>query len=81
MLEDDPHLYNSVDYKVLKEQAERELKRDEESSAEQLKQPSHEKELDLSYRNKAYWQLPENVRNAIDLAKIKSQHSDFFYKL
>ena len=26
---------------------------------------------DNSYKNKAYWNLPENVRNAIDLAKMK----------
>ena len=26
-------------------------------------------DIDLSYKNKAYWSLPENVRNAIDLAK------------
>lgn len=37
--------------------------------------------VDTSYKNEAYWQLPENVRNAIDLAKMKSQHSEFYYRL
>lgn len=36
---------------------------------------------DYSYKNKAYWNLPENVRNAIDLAKMKQKHSEFYYKL
>lgn len=36
---------------------------------------------DHSYKNKAYWNLPENVRNAIDLAKMKQKHSEFYYKL
>lgn len=36
---------------------------------------------DESYKNKAYWNLPENVRNAIDLAKMKSKHSEFYYRL
>ena len=39
------------------------------------------KKQDESYKNKAYWNLPENVRNAIDLAKMKSKHSEFYYKL
>ena len=34
-----------------------------------------------NYKNKAYWSLPENVRNAIDLSKKKSKHSDFYSKL
>ena len=34
-----------------------------------------------SYKNKAYWNLPENVRNAIDLAKMKQKHSEFYYRL
>ena len=25
--------------------------------------------------------MPENVRNAVDLAKIKSKHSEFWYRL
>jgi hypothetical protein len=33
------------------------------------------------WRNAAYWRLPENVRHAIDVAKMKSKHSEFFYKL
>lgn len=39
------------------------------------------KHLDQSYKNQAYWALPPNVRNAIDLAKMKSQHSAFYYRL
>ena len=35
--------------------------------------------VDMSYKNSAYWSLPENVRNAIDLAKLRSQHSEFYY--
>lgn len=37
--------------------------------------------MDLSYQNSQYWALPKNVRTAIDNAKQKSQHSEFFYKL
>jgi hypothetical protein len=33
------------------------------------------------YKNEAYWALPENVRNAIDISKKKSKHSDFYYKM
>ena len=33
------------------------------------------------YKNEAYWSLPENVRNAIDFARTKSKHSDFYGKL
>jgi len=47
------------------------------SSREREKIEKH----DESYKNKAYWNLPENVRNAIDLAKMKSKHSEFYYKL
>jgi hypothetical protein len=36
---------------------------------------------DESYKTAHYWSLPENVRNAIDIAKMKSKHSEFFYKL
>ena len=43
--------------------------------------PPSPKPLDDSYKNKSYWNLPENVRNAIDVAKSKSRHSEFYYKL
>lgn len=33
------------------------------------------------YKNEAYWQLPENVRHAIDLSKKKSLHTDFSIRL
>ena len=43
-------------------------------------------EIDLEqdpkqWRNAAYWRLPENVRHAIDVAKMKQKHSEFFYRL
>jgi hypothetical protein len=28
--------------------------------------------IDESYRNEAYWKLPENVRAAVDKAKLKN---------
>ena len=37
--------------------------------------------VDLSYQNEAYWNLPEQVREAIDKAKIKNNKSEFYYKL
>jgi len=33
------------------------------------------------WRDENYWRLPENVRHAIDVAKMKSKHSEFWYKL
>ena len=39
------------------------------------------RKIDQSYKNEAYRKLPENVRRAIDVAKLKSKHSDFYYKL
>ena len=36
---------------------------------------------DGSWKNEQYWALPENVRAAIDVAKMKKKHSDFYYKL
>ena len=39
------------------------------------------KVIDMSYKNRAYYDLPPNVRNAIDIAKLKSNHSEFYYKL
>lgn len=37
--------------------------------------------IDPSYKNEAYYALPENVRSAIDVAKAKSKHSEFYYRL
>jgi hypothetical protein len=34
-----------------------------------------------NYKNEAYWRLPENVRHAVDIAKTKSKHSEFWYRL
>lgn len=39
------------------------------------------KKVDYSYRDANYWALPENVRAAIDVAKMKSKHSEFYYRL
>ena len=33
------------------------------------------------WKTEQYWQLPPNVRKAIDYAKQKKKHSDFYYKL
>lgn len=38
-------------------------------------------EMNEDYKNEAYWSLPENVRKAIDFARTKQKHSDFFGKL
>ena len=40
-----------------------------------------ERKIDYSYRDAGYWALPENVRSAIDMAKMKSKHSEFYYRL
>ena len=37
--------------------------------------------IDESYKNEAYHRLPENVKAAVDKAKLKNQKSDFYYKL
>jgi hypothetical protein len=34
---------------------------------------------DESYKNDAYWSLPENVRAAIDKAQNKNGKSQFYY--
>ena len=34
-----------------------------------------------NWQNDQYWQLPENVRKAIDIAKLKRKNSEFYYKL
>ena len=36
---------------------------------------------DAPWKNKEYYRLPPNVRNAIDIAEMKKKHSSFFYKL
>lgn len=38
-------------------------------------------EAKINYKNSAYWALPENVRHAIDCARKKSKHSDFYNRL
>ena len=38
-------------------------------------------EAKQNYKTKQYYKLPVNVRKAIDLARQKSKHSDFYYEL
>ena len=38
-------------------------------------------DLKYEWRNSQYWALPENVRNAIDVAQMKKKHSNFYYRL
>ena len=38
-------------------------------------------EAKINYKNSAYWALPDNVRHAIDCARKKSKHSDFYNRL
>jgi hypothetical protein len=33
------------------------------------------------WQNENYWKLPENVRNAIDIANIKQKHTSFYHRL
>ena len=42
---------------------------------------NHAKDHIPDWKDEAYWRLPENVRHAIDGAKLKSKHSDFWYRL
>ena len=58
---------------------------------EHLLQDNHDSEDDQEnldpidtvnyWKNNAYWRLPENVRAAIDTAKLRSRHTDFWYRL
>jgi hypothetical protein len=48
---------------------------DEETSSDE------DMEAKVNYKNSAYWALPENVRHAIDCARKKSKHSDFYNRL
>ena len=38
-------------------------------------------EIDMGYQTSAYWNLPANVRAAVDKAKEKNKKSEFYYKL
>lgn len=59
----------------------------EELAAEGMHKMMDEDELEDEYLKKQLWKdsnyysLPENVRNAIDIAEMKSAHSNFWYKL
>ena len=55
---------------------------DASSASEESNHSSERADIeDGSWKNDQYWALPENVRNAIDVAKMKKKHSDFYYKL
>ena len=54
----------------------------EEAVQEEYSESSEEDmEAKINYKNSAYWALPENVRHAIDCARKKSKHSDFYNRL
>ena len=48
---------------------------DDEDSKQPPKPPTY------YWRDEKYWSLPENVRKAIDVAKLRNKHTDFYYKL
>ena len=56
---------------------------EEEEPEEEDCYPSSEEDLEAkqSYKTAGYWALPENVRHAIDVAREKSRHSDFYNRL
>ena len=54
---------------------------DEKSNDNDTATDRSQKKVDYSYRDAGYWALPENVRSAIDIAKMKSKHSEFYYRL
>jgi len=64
---------------ITSEVEESECSKEEDDSANSNVSGKDEQVCD--WKNKAYWSLPENVRAAIDLAKAKKKHSDFYYKL
>ena len=53
----------------------------EDTDSDIEKQGTKNSRIDTSYKDANYWALPENVRNAIDVAKMKSKHSAFYYRL
>ena len=54
----------------------------EEPSYQYVETSSEEDpEAKVNYKNYTYWALPDNVRHAIDTAKRKSKHSDFYIRL
>lgn len=54
---------------------------DDDENSEQEDESSNGPCNHAYWRTAAYWRLPENVRNAIDIAKMKSKHSEFWYRL
>ena len=62
-------------------------KDDEDTSSLESKDPNERLDRPTNlpvvdqWKTKKYWNLPENVRAAIDLSEMKRQHSQFWYKL
>ena len=52
-----------------------------ESNKESLDSKGAKRPIKPYWRNAAYYRLPENVRAAIDVAKMKSKHTEFWYRL
>ena len=56
---------------------------DSDVTPEDVGDTSSEEDPDAkeNYKTEAYWSLPENVRQAIDCARRKAKHSDFYIRL
>jgi hypothetical protein len=60
---------------------------DEQSSQDHNEEEEHEnssqgeKENPSSWQTEQFYALPENVQNAINNAKLKKKHTDFYYRL
>mmetsp|Transcript_39262 Transcript_39262/g.59922 ORF Transcript_39262/g.59922 Transcript_39262/m.59922 type:complete len:194 (+) Transcript_39262:352-933(+) len=82
---DDSSVENPSPIKVVRVSTNKSVKKSESSKLSHKVDPPaaapENKKKDETYKNQAYWTLPENVRKAIDVAKQKSQHSDFYYRL
>ena len=48
---------------------------------EQYGKKTKKDNIRYNWQNDQYWTLPENVRKAIDVAKLKRKNSEFYYKL
>ena len=49
--------------------------------SESSEKSSSRDEVQEDWRTPEYWSLPDNVRNVIDVARMKQKHSDFYYRL
>lgn len=64
--------------KFFADSSENRIKRKRSSSSEGIRQPVPD---NAHWKDKTYYRLPENVRNAVDIAEMKTKHSQFYYKL